>query len=251
MAQQETAQYKRILIKLSGEALAGEGEFGIDSNKAHSLAEEIKEVHSLGVEIALVVGGGNLIRGASLAKVGMDQATADYMGMLATIQNALALQDACEKKGLYTRVQSAIDIHSIAESYIRRRAVRHLEKKRIVIFAGGIGNPYFTTDTAASLRAVEVGCEVILKATKVDGVYDADPKKEPNAKRYTRISFMESIKRRLKVMDSTALSLCMENNMSIIVFDIFKRGNLKDLVVGGKKIGTLISNSEDIRIDGE
>ncbi|PJZ65663.1 UMP kinase [Leptospira wolffii] len=251
MAQQETAQYKRILIKLSGEALAGEGEFGIDSNKAHSLAEEIKEVHSLGVEIALVVGGGNLIRGASLAKMGMDQATADYMGMLATIQNALALQDACEKKGLYTRVQSAIDIHSIAESYIRRRAVRHLEKKRIVIFAGGIGNPYFTTDTAASLRAVEVGCEVILKATKVDGVYDADPKKEPNAKRYTRISFMESIKRRLKVMDSTALSLCMENNMSIIVFDIFKRGNLKDLVVGGKKIGTLISNSEDIRIDGE
>ncbi|TGK00952.1 UMP kinase [Leptospira semungkisensis] len=248
---QETSKYKRILIKLSGEALAGEGEFGIDSNKAHSLAEEIKEVHSLGVEIALVVGGGNLIRGASLAKVGMDQATADYMGMLATIQNALALQDACEKKGLYTRVQSAIDIHSIAESYIRRRAVRHLEKKRIVIFAGGIGNPYFTTDTAASLRAVEVGCEVILKATKVDGVYDADPKKEPNAKRYTHISFMESIKRRLKVMDSTALSLCMENNMSIIVFDIFKRGNLKDLVVGNKKIGTLISNSEDIRIDGE
>ncbi|TGK05238.1 UMP kinase [Leptospira langatensis] len=248
---QETSKYKRILIKLSGEALAGEGEFGIDSNKAHSLAEEIKEVHSLGVEIALVVGGGNLIRGANLAKVGMDQATADYMGMLATIQNALALQDACEKKGLYTRVQSAIDIHSIAESYIRRRAVRHLEKKRIVIFAGGIGNPYFTTDTAASLRAVEVGCEVILKATKVDGVYDADPKKEPNAKRYTHISFMESIKRRLKVMDSTALSLCMENNMSIIVFDIFKRGNLKDLVVGNKKIGTLISNSEDIRIDGE
>lgn len=248
---QEKAQYKRILIKLSGEALAGEGEFGIDSNKAHSLAEEIKEVHSLGVEIALVVGGGNIIRGASLAKMGMDQATADYMGMLATIQNALALQDACEKKGLYTRVQSAIDIHSIAESYIRRRAVRHLEKKRIVIFAGGIGNPYFTTDTAASLRAVEVGCEVILKATKVDGVYDADPKKEPNAKRYTHVSFMESIKRRLKVMDSTALSLCMENNMSIIVFDIFKRGNLKDLIVGEKKIGTLISNSEDIRIDGE
>ncbi|GBF38710.1 MULTISPECIES: UMP kinase [Leptospira] len=248
---QETSKYKRILIKLSGEALAGEGEFGIDSNKAHSLAEEIKEVHSLGVEIALVVGGGNLIRGANLAKVGMDQATADYMGMLATIQNALALQDACEKKGLYTRVQSAIDIHSIAESYIRRRAVRHLEKKRIVIFAGGIGNPYFTTDTAASLRAVEVGCEVILKATKVDGVYEADPKKDPSAKRYTHISFMESIKRRLKVMDSTALSLCMENNMSIIVFDIFKRGNLKDLVLGDKKIGTLISNSEDIRIDGE
>ncbi|PJZ69212.1 UMP kinase [Leptospira perolatii] len=246
----ESAQYKRILIKLSGEALAGEGEFGIDTNKAHSLAEEIQEVHSLGVEIALVVGGGNIIRGTNLAKAGIDRATADYMGMLATIQNALALQDACEKKGIYTRVQSAIEINSIAESYIRRRAVRHLEKKRIVIFAGGTGNPYFTTDTTASLRAVEVGCEVIFKATKVDGVYTADPKKEPTAKRYSRISFMESIKRRLKVMDSTALSLCMENNMSIIVFDIFKRGNLKDLVIG-KNIGTLISNSEDIRIDGE
>lgn len=248
---QETAKYKRVLIKLSGEALAGEGEFGIDSKKTHSLAEEVKEVQSLGVEIAIVVGGGNLIRGANLVKVGgIDRATADYMGMLATIQNALALQDACEKKGLYTRVQSAIDIHSVAESYIRRRAVRHLEKKRIVIFAGGIGNPYFTTDTAASLRAVEVGCELILKATKVDGVYEADPKKDPTAKRYSRVSFMESIKRRLQVMDSTALSLCMENNMPIIVFDIFKRGNLKDLVVG-KEIGTLISNSEDIRIDGE
>ncbi|EMO64970.1 UMP kinase [Leptospira borgpetersenii serovar Pomona str. 200901868] len=244
------SKYKRILIKLSGEALAGEGEFGIDTNKAHSLAEEIKEVHDLGVEIALVVGGGNIIRGTNLAKVGIDRATADYMGMLATIQNALALQDACEKKGLYTRVQSAIEINSIAESYIRRRAVRHLEKRRIVIFAGGTGNPYFTTDTTASLRAVEVGCDVILKATKVDGVYTADPKKDNDAKRYSQISFMESINRRLKVMDSTALSLCMENNMPIIVFDIFKQGNLKDLVTG-KNIGTLISNSEDIQIDGK
>lgn len=244
------AKYNRILIKLSGEALAGEGEFGIDTNKAHSLAEEIKEVHDLGVEIALVVGGGNIIRGTNLAKAGIDRATADYMGMLATIQNALALQDACEKKGLYTRVQSAIEINLIAESYIRRRAVRHLEKRRIVIFAGGTGNPYFTTDTTASLRAVEVGCDVILKATKVDGVYTADPKKDNGAKRYSQISFMESINRRLKVMDSTALSLCMENNMSIIVFDIFKRGNLKDLVTG-KNIGTLISNSEDIQIDGK
>ncbi|TGK31086.1 UMP kinase [Leptospira gomenensis] len=244
------AKYKRILIKLSGEALAGEGEFGIDTNKAHSLAEEIKEVHDLGVEIALVVGGGNIIRGTNLAKAGIDRATADYMGMLATIQNALALQDACEKKGLYTRVQSAIEINSIAESYIRRRAVRHLEKRRIVIFAGGTGNPYFTTDTTASLRAVEVGCDVILKATKVDGVYTADPKKDNAAKRYSQISFMESINRRLKVMDSTALSLCMENNMSIIVFDIFKRGNLKDLITG-TNIGTLISNSEDIQIDGK
>lgn len=244
------SKYKRILIKLSGEALAGEGEFGIDTNKAHSLAEEIKEVHDLVVEIALVVGGGNIIRGTNLAKVGIDRATADYMGMLATIQNALALQDACEKKGLYTRVQSAIEINSIAESYIRRRAVRHLEKRRIVIFAGGTGNPYFTTDTTASLRAVEVGCDVILKATKVDGVYTADPKKDNGAKRYSQISFMESINRRLKVMDSTALSLCMENNMPIIVFDIFKQGNLKDLVTG-KNIGTLISNSEDIQIDGK
>ncbi|AXR60823.1 UMP kinase [Leptospira weilii serovar Topaz str. LT2116] len=244
------SKYKRILIKLSGEALAGEGEFGIDTNKAHSLAEEIKEVHDLGVEIALVVGGGNIIRGTNLAKVGIDRATADYMGMLATIQNALALQDACEKKGLYTRVQSAIEINSIAESYIRRRAVRHLEKRRIVIFAGGTGNPYFTTDTTASLRAVEVGCDVILKATKVDGVYTADPKKDNGAQRYSQISFMESINRRLKVMDSTALSLCMENNMPIIVFDIFKQGNLKDLITG-KNIGTLISNSEDIQIDGK
>ncbi|EMJ62639.1 MULTISPECIES: UMP kinase [Leptospira] len=244
------SKYKRILIKLSGEALAGEGEFGIDTNKAHSLAEEIKEVHGLGVEIALVVGGGNIIRGTNLAKVGIDRATADYMGMLATIQNALALQDACEKKGLYTRVQSAIEINSIAESYIRRRAVRHLEKRRIVIFAGGTGNPYFTTDTTASLRAVEVGCDVILKATKVDGVYTADPKKDNGAQRYSQISFMESINRRLKVMDSTALSLCMENNMPIIVFDIFKQGNLKDLITG-KNIGTLISNSEDIQIDGK
>ncbi|EMK04525.1 MULTISPECIES: UMP kinase [Leptospira] len=244
------AKYNRILIKLSGEALAGEGEFGIDTNKAHSLAEEIKEVHDLGVEIALVVGGGNIIRGTNLAKAGIDRATADYMGMLATIQNALALQDACEKKGLYTRVQSAIEINSIAESYIRRRAVRHLEKRRIVIFAGGTGNPYFTTDTTASLRAVEVGCDVILKATKVNGVYTADPKKDNEAKRYSQISFMESINRRLKVMDSTALSLCMENNMPIIVFDIFKRGNLKDLITG-KNIGTLISNSEDIQIDGK
>ncbi|EMJ92540.1 MULTISPECIES: UMP kinase [Leptospira] len=244
------AKYKRILIKLSGEALAGEGEFGIDTHKAHSLAEEIKEVHDLGVEIALVVGGGNIIRGTNLAKVGIDRATADYMGMLATIQNALALQDACEKKGLYTRVQSAIEINSIAESYIRRRAVRHLEKRRIVIFAGGTGNPYFTTDTTASLRAVEVGCDVILKATKVDGVYTADPKKDNGAQRYSQISFMESINRRLKVMDSTALSLCMENNMPIIVFDIFKRGNLKDLITGNN-IGTLISNSEDIQIDGK
>ncbi|GBF50727.1 uridylate kinase [Leptospira ryugenii] len=242
-------KYSRILIKLSGEALAGEGELGIDPNKTFSLAGQIKSVYDMGVQVAVVVGGGNMIRGETLAKSGMDRSTADYMGMLGTIMNALALQDACEKQGMYTRVLSAIEMKAVAEPYIRRRAVRHLEKKRVIIFAGGTGNPYFTTDTTASLRAVEVGCEVILKATKVDGVYTADPKKDPNAVRYKQVSFMESIKRRLKVMDSTALSLCMDNNMPIIVFDIFKAGNLKSLV-GGETIGTLISNSEDVIEDG-
>ncbi|MDZ4725874.1 MAG: UMP kinase [Leptospira sp.] len=242
-------KYKRILIKLSGEALAGEGELGIDTNKTFSLAGQIKEVHDMGLQVAVVVGGGNMIRGETLAKSGMDRATADYMGMLGTIMNALALQDACEKQGMFTRVLSAIEMKSVAEPYIRRRAVRHLEKNRVIIFAGGTGNPYFTTDTTASLRAVEVGCEVILKATKVDGVYTADPKKDATARRYKQVSFMESIKHRLKVMDSTALSLCMDNNMPIIVFDIFKSGNLKALA-GGENIGTLISNSEEVIEDG-
>jgi len=242
-------KYKRILIKLSGEALAGEGELGIDTNKTFSLAGQIKEIHNTGVQIALVVGGGNMIRGETLAKSGMERATADYMGMLGTIMNALALQDACEKQGMFTRVLSAIEMKSVAEPYIRRRAVRHLEKNRVIIFAGGTGNPYFTTDTTASLRAVEVGCEVILKATKVDGVYTADPKKDLTARRYLQVSFMESIKHRLKVMDSTALSLCMDNNMPIIVFDIFKPGNLKRLI-DGETIGTLISNSEEVIEDG-
>ncbi|MCU0825356.1 MAG: UMP kinase [Leptospira sp.] len=242
-------RFKRILIKLSGEALAGEGELGIDTNKTFSLAGQIKEVHDLGLQVAVVVGGGNMIRGETLAKSGMERATADYMGMLGTIMNALALQDACEKQGMFTRVLSAIEMKSVAEPYIRRRAVRHLEKNRVIIFAGGTGNPYFTTDTTASLRAVEVGCEVILKATKVDGVYTADPKKDPQAKRYLQVSFMESIKHRLKVMDSTALSLCMDNNMPIIVFDIFKQGNLKNLITGDP-IGTLISNSEEVVLDG-
>jgi len=242
-------RFKRILIKLSGEALAGEGELGIDTNKTFSLAGQIKEVHNLGLQVAVVVGGGNMIRGETLAKSGMERATADYMGMLGTIMNALALQDACEKQGMFTRVLSAIEMKSVAEPYIRRRAVRHLEKNRVIIFAGGTGNPYFTTDTTASLRAVEVGCEVILKATKVDGVYTADPKKDPQAKRYVQVSFMESIKHRLKVMDSTALSLCMDNNMPIIVFDIFKQGNLKNLITGDP-IGTLISNSEEVVLDG-
>jgi len=238
-------QFKRILIKLSGEALAGEGEYGIDGEKISSLAGEILEIHKLNIEIAIVIGGGNIFRGVKGVETGIDRATADYMGMMATIMNGLALQAACEKVGLFTRVQSAIEINSIAEPYIRRRAVRHLEKKRVVIFAGGTGNPYFTTDTTASLRAVEVGCDVILKATKVDGVYSADPKKDVSAKRYLQISFMESIKKKLKVMDQTALSLCMENDMPIIVFDIFKKGNLRDLIEG-KKIGTLISNTEEV-----
>ncbi len=241
-------QFQRILIKLSGEALAGEGESGIDTNKTFSLAGEIAEVKALGVQVAIVVGGGNIVRGSVLARSGMDRATADYMGMLGTIMNALALQDACEKNGMFTRVLSAIEMKAIAEPYIRRRAVRHLEKGRVVIFAGGTGNPYFTTDTTASLRAVEVGCEYILKATKVDGVYSSDPKKDPSAVRYKKISYMESIKQRLKVMDSTALSLCMDNNIPVIVFDIFKKGNLKALIMGAD-IGTLISNSEELSKD--
>jgi uridylate kinase len=238
--------YKRILIKLSGEALAGEGEYGIDGNKTSALAKEIFDIHKQNIEVAIVVGGGNIFRGIRGVEKGIERSTADYMGMMATIMNALALQDACEKIGLFTRVLSAIEVNSIAEPYIRRRAVRHLEKKRVVIFAGGTGNPYFTTDTTASLRAVEVGCEVILKATKVDGVYTADPKIDKTAKRYASISFSESIRNRLKVMDQTALSLCMENNMPIIVFDIFKSGNLADLI-SRKTVGTLISNSEEVK----
>lgn len=243
-------RYKRILIKLSGEALAGEGEYGIDSERVFSLANEVLEIHNFGMEIAIVVGGGNIFRGMKGAEKGIERATADYMGMLATIINALALQSACEKVGLFTRVQSAIEMHSIAEPYIRRRAVRHLEKKRIVIFAGGTGNPYFTTDTTASLRAVEVGCEVILKATKVDGVYSSDPKKDPTAKRFTKVSFNESMARKLKVMDQTALTMCSENNIPVVVFDIFKKGNLRELI-SGSEIGTLISNSEDVVFDGK
>ncbi|MEM7180027.1 MAG: UMP kinase [Spirochaetota bacterium] len=237
------------MIKISGEALApGEGQYGIDGEKVHSLASQIRSVHAMGIEVAIVVGGGNIFRGVTGVERGIDRATADYMGMMATIMNALALQDSCEKLGLFTRVQSAIEINSIAEPYIRRRAVRHLEKKRVVIFGGGIGSPYFTTDTTASLRAVEVGCDVILKATKVDGVYSDDPKKVQSAKRYKQISFQESIYRQLKVMDQTALSLCMENDMPIIVFDIFKAGNLQKLVEG-MNVGTVISNTNEVLID--
>jgi uridylate kinase len=242
--------YKRILIKLSGEALAGEGEYGIDGNTISALAKEILEIHKQNIEIAIVIGGGNIFRGIRGVEKGIDRVTADYMGMMATIMNALALQDSCEKIGLFTRVQSAIEMNSIAEPYIRRRAVRHLEKKRVVIFAGGTGNPYFTTDTTASLRAVEIGAEVILKATKVDGVFTSDPKIDLNAKRYFKISFTESIKKKLKVMDQTALTVCMENDMPVIVFDIFKKGNLNKLI-SGETIGTLISNNDEVILANE
>jgi len=243
MKEPSTFPYRRVLLKLSGEAFTEGGKLGIDFDRVNSIARQVQECHELGIEIAVVIGGGNLFRGQVAAEKGVDRATADYMGMMGTIINAMALQDACEKIGLITRVQSAIEIKSIAETYIRRRAIRHLEKNRIVIFGGGTGNPYFTTDTTASLRAIEVGCEVILKATKVEGVYDADPQKDREAKRYLRLSYMESIQKRLKVMDSTALALCMDNNIPIIVFDIFKPGNLKELI-SGKQIGTTISNLE-------
>lgn len=237
--------YKRVLLKLSGESFTQEGHTGIDFHRVKAVAEQVKICHDAGIQVSVVIGGGNILRGMQAAEVGMDRATADYMGMLATVINAMALQDACEKINLVTRVQTAIEMKSIAESYIRRKAMRHLEKERIVIFAGGTGNPYFTTDTTAALRAVEIGCQVILKATKVDGVYDADPKKNPDARRYTRVSFMESIQKRLKIMDSTAIALCMENNIPIIVFDIFQEDSLKNLIEGGK-IGTLISSREEV-----
>ncbi|MCB1166107.1 MAG: UMP kinase [Leptospiraceae bacterium] len=237
--------YRRILLKLSGESFTNKGETGIQFEYVRKVAEQIKLCHKAGIAVAVVIGGGNILRGSQFAEAGMDRATADYMGMIGTVINALALQDACENIDLITRVQSAIEMKSICESYIRRKAMRHLEKNRIVIFAGGTGNPYFTTDTTAALRAVEVGSQVILKATKVDGVYDSDPMKNSDAKRFRRISYMESIQRRLKVMDTTALTLCMENNLPIIVFDIFKDGNLQKLI-SGEDIGTLISQKEGL-----
>jgi len=234
------AKYKRILIKLSGEALAGENGVGIDTGALADMAQQIKEVRSLGVELVIVIGGGNIFRGIAGSKAGVERATGDYMGMLATVINALALQDALEKVGVETRVQSAITMHQVAEAFIRRRAVRHLEKSRVVIFGGGTGNPYFSTDTAAALRANEIGADVILKATKVDGIYDSDPFANPQAKRYARLSYLEALQKQLKVMDATAFSLCMDNHMPIIVFDIFKEHNLKRVVMG-EKVGTLVA----------
>jgi uridylate kinase len=234
-------KYRRILLKLSGEALGGEQGNSICPEAVHSMASQIGEVREMGVEVVVVVGGGNIFRGAAGSERGIERATGDYMGMLATVINSLALQDALEKLGVATRVQSAISMSQIAEPFIRRRAVRHLEKGRVVIFGGGTGNPYFSTDTAAALRANEIGAEVILKATKVDGIYDSDPKKNPKAKRFVTITYLDALQRQLKVMDSTAFSLCMDNKMPIIVFDFFREHNLKR-VVTGDPVGTLVTS---------
>ncbi|RLB57784.1 MAG: UMP kinase [Deltaproteobacteria bacterium] len=238
-----TIKYRRILLKLSGEALAGEQGYGIDPDVINGIAAEIKEVSRLGVEIAVVIGGGNIFRGLAASSKGMDRASADYMGMLATVMNSLAMQDALEKQGVVTRVQSAIDMQQIAEPYIRRRAVRHLEKGRVVIFSAGTGNPYFTTDTAASLRAMEINAEVILKATKVDGVYSADPKKDKKAVKLPELTYLEVLQKGLKVMDATATSLCMDNNLPMIIFDMTQRDNIKK-VVHGEKIGTIVQGGD-------
>jgi uridylate kinase len=235
----EKASYKRILLKLSGEALAGQQGYGIDPDIIMGIAKEIREVVDLGVQLAIVIGGGNIFRGLAASSAGMDRASADYMGMLATVMNSLALQDALEKAGVITRVQSAIEMQAIAEPYIRRRAVRHLEKGRVVIFGAGTGNPFFTTDTAASLRAIEIGAEIILKATKVDGVYNADPQKDKNAVKYDQLSYLDVLKQGLQVMDSTATSLCMDNDLPILVFDLTNNGNIKR-VVCGEQIGTIV-----------
>jgi len=233
------SKYKRIILKLSGEALSGKQDLGICPDVLTTIAEEIREVWDLGVEIAIVIGGGNFFRGVEASAKGMDRASADYIGMLATTINSLALQHALEKVNLHTRVLSAIRMQELAEPYIRRRAIRHLEKKRVVIFAAGTGNPYFTTDTAAALRANEVGAEVILKATRVNGVYNKDPLKYKNAKMFKQLKYIDVLKRKLKVMDSTAISLCMDNNLDIIVFNLSKRGNIKR-VVQGETVGTLV-----------
>jgi uridylate kinase len=234
-------RFKRILLKLSGEALMGDGKYGISPKVLEQVAQEVRDVVALGVEIGIVIGGGNIFRGVSASTEGMDRASADYMGMLATVINALALQDSLEKLGVYTRVQSAIEMQQLAEPYIRRRAMRHLEKRRVVIFAAGTGNPYFTTDTAAALRAMEIHAEVILKATKVDGVYTADPLKDPTATRYKSLSYLDVLKKNLKVMDSTAISLCMDNDLPIIVFDLGERGNILR-VAQGQDVGTTVGN---------
>ena len=234
--------YRRIVLKLSGEALAGDQGYGIDPPVLDRVGAEIREVIDLGVQVAIVIGGGNIFRGIAASAAGMDRATADYMGMLATIINALALQDALEKASLQTRVLSAIEMRAVAEPYIRRRAIRHLEKGRVVIFAAGTGNPFFTTDTAGALRAVEIGADVIVKATKFDGSYSADPKKEPTARRIEKVSYIEVLNQGLGVMDTTAISLCMDNKLPIVVFDLTRAGNIKRLVLG-EPVGSIVSSS--------
>jgi uridylate kinase len=236
----QVPEYNRILLKISGEALIGDCNYGIDTKIMDNIADQIKEVIEMGVEIAVVIGGGNFWRGVSASANGMDRTTADYIGMLATVMNAVGLQDSLEKKGIPTRVQSSITMQQIAEPFIRRRALRHLEKKRVVIFAGGTGNPYFSTDTAAALRALEINAEIIFKATKVDGVYNKDPKKFNDAEKYDSLTFMEVLNKDLRILDSTAISLCLENNLPIVVFDITKPGNIKGVILGNK-IGTLVT----------
>ncbi len=233
-------RYKRILLKLSGEALMGSQGYGIDHAVLDTITSEVKEICNLGVEVAIVIGGGNIFRGLSGAAKGMERASADYMGMLATVLNALALQNVLENKGVVTRVQSAIEMRELAETYIRRRAVRHLEKGRVVIFAAGTGNPYFTTDTAAALRAMEIGAEVIMKATKVDGVYSADPMKDKTATKFDSLTYLDVLRKDLRVMDATAISLCMDNGLPIIVFNLNVRGNIKKIVLGDT-VGTLVT----------
>jgi len=237
---EKTLKYQRILLKLSGEALSSPQGFGIDPTRAEDIADRIAEVRELGIDVAIVIGAGNLWRGRSGLERGMDRATADYMGMLATVMNALALMDAMERRNLVVRVQSAVEMHAVAEPYIRRRAIRHLEKGRVVIFGGGTGNPYFTTDTAAALRAMEIGADALIKATKVDGVYDSDPTKNPAAQRFERLTYIDTINRRLDVMDSTAISLCMDNNLPILVLNLWNRAALRGALYG-EQIGTLVT----------
>jgi len=236
---ENSLKYHRILLKLSGEALAGPQGFGIDPRRAEDIAMRVGEVRKLGVDVAIVIGAGNVWRGRVGIERGMERATADYMGMLATVMNALALMDAMERIGLVTRVQSAVEMHAVAEPYIRRRAIRHLEKGRVVILGGGTGNPFFSTDTAAALRAMEIGAEVLIKATKVDGVYDSDPMTNPNAVRFERLTYMDSINRRLEVMDSTAISLCMDNHLPILVLNLWQPDVLRQAVFG-EPVGTLV-----------
>jgi uridylate kinase len=245
MNPEEKPRYRRILLKLSGEALMGRESYGIDPAVLGSIAEEIRDVHALGVEVAIVIGGGNIFRGVSGASRGMDRATADYMGMLATVMNALALQQALEKHEIPTRVLSAIDMKEVAEPFIRRRAIRHLEKGRIVIFAAGTGLPFFTTDTTAALRAVEIGAEILMKATRVDGIYDSDPEKDPGAEKYDHISFSEVLQKNLRVMDATAISLARDQNTRIVVFNLKGKGNIKKVILG-KSVGTVVEGVDHV-----